>query len=253
MDLPQQAQDGTGTPITVDLNRVLQLLAEGDLELQAQIPWSSNYSFLVNVENDELACSAVYKPQRGERPLWDFRDGTLCLREYASFVVSHTLGWELVPPTVLREGPHGLGSLQLYVDADPEDHFFTLRDEYPEAFKRVAAFDALVNNADRKGGHCIRDRFGHIWCIDHGLTFNTQPKLRTVIWDFAGEPIPDEMVEDLTQFKNELSSPNGVSKTLEQLLSRRETDTLRKRLDHLLKTRTFPHPGPGRNVPWPLV
>jgi uncharacterized repeat protein (TIGR03843 family) len=252
-DLSNDAQDVNETPISVDLGRILRLLAEGEIELQGQLPWSSNYSFLANIRDEGLACTAIYKPQRGERPLWDFPDGTLCLREYAAFVVSQALGWELVPPTVLRDGPYGLGSIQLFVDADPDDHFFNLRNEHTTEFQRVALFDVLVNNADRKGGHCLRDRFGHIWCIDHGLTFNTQPKLRTVIWDFAGQPIPPDLRNDLRTFKADLASPNAVRRTLENLLSAREIKTLQQRLDRLLKTSHFPAPGPGRNVPWPLV
>jgi hypothetical protein len=235
------------------VERVLQLLAEGKIELQGQLPWSSNYSFLVTVEDDELACPAVYKPQQGERPLWDFPNGTLFLREYAAFVVSQALGWGLIPPTVLREGPYGIGSVQLYVDAEPDDHFFNLRDQYGGEFQRVALFDVLVNNADRKGGHCLRDQQGKIWCIDHGLTFNTQPKLRTVIWDFAGHPIPSDLLADLGSLRKSLQSADGMRETLESLLSKREVNKLEQRLNHLLKTRRFPQPGAGRNVPWPLI
>jgi uncharacterized repeat protein (TIGR03843 family) len=231
----------------------LSLLAQGEVELQGQLPWSSNYSFLVTVSGDGLTCPAVYKPQRGERPLWDFPDGTLCLREYAAFVVSQALGWGLIPPTTLREGPYGLGSLQLYIDADPDDHFFNLRDRYRTVFERVALFDILVNNADRKSGHCLRDQSGRIWCIDHGLTFNTQPKLRTVIWDYAGEAIPTQMRRDLRELKTQLENPDGVRQTLGKLLNRREMQRLLVRLDRLLKMDCFPEPGPGRNVPWPLV
>jgi hypothetical protein len=239
--------------MAVEFERVLQLLLVGEVELQGQLPWSSNYSFLVNIRDEELVCSAVYKPQRGERPLWDFPDGTLCLREYAAFIVSQALGWGLVPPTVLRKGPYGLGSFQLYVDADPEEHFFNLRDEYPDAFMRVALYDIVVNNADRKGGHCLRDRHGHIWCIDHGLTFSAQPKLRTVIWDYAGQSIPRDLLDDLRSLKVQLESPNGVRPTLEQLLTPNEVEMLQRRLNRLLETGYFPQPGSGRNVPWPLV
>jgi uncharacterized repeat protein (TIGR03843 family) len=252
-ELRDKAQDAREDRVSVEIERVLRLLSEGELELQGEIPWSSNYSFLVNVHDEALACSAVYKPQRGERPLWDFPDGTLCLREYASFVVSHALGWNLIPPTVLRDGPYGLGSLQLYVDADPENHFFNLREEHPAEFKRIALFDALVNNADRKGGHCLRDETGHIWCIDHGLTFNAQQKLRTVIWDYAGQPIPPNLLKDLEAFQAQLTQGNGVLQTLDQLLSSREMKRLQTRLERLLKSRRFPEPGPGRNVPWPLL
>jgi len=240
-------------PVAAEFERTLQLLAAGKMKLQGQLLWSSNYSFLVNLYDDKLACPAVYKPQQGERPLWDFPNGTLCLREYAAFVVSHALGWELVPPTVLREGLYGLGSVQFYIDADPDEHFFNLRDAYPAEFQRVALFDALTNNADRKGGHCLRDRQGHIWCIDHGLTFNGQPKLRTVIWDYAGRPIPPDMLEDLWAFQERLGETRGVRQTLERLLSPDELATFEKRLDILLQAGCFPRPGAGRNVPWPLV
>ena len=253
VDVSGNSQNRNQEPIAVELERVLQLLQEGEIELHGQIPWSSNYSFLVNVQDQELTGVAVYKPQRGERPLWDFPDGTLCLREYAAFVVSQALGWGLVPPTVLREGPYGLGSFQLYVDADPDDHFFNLREEYPTDFQRVAVFDALVNNADRKGGHCLRDHQGHIWCIDHGLTFNAQPKLRTVIWDYAGQPIPSDLLDDLRKLKAQLTDSTEMRSVLERLLSPREMNRLRKRLDFLLETGCFPQPGPGRSVPWPLV
>ena len=146
----------------------MQLLTNGEIELHGQFTWSFNYSFLVHVRDAELECLAAYKPQRGERLLWDFDDGTLCLREYAAFIVSQELGWPIVPPTVLREGPHGLGSLQFYVDADPNEHFFNLRDEHHAEFQRVALFDVLTNNADRKGGHCLRDRHGHISFVGDG-------------------------------------------------------------------------------------
>ena len=253
MDASDNPRDGKGETSTVELDRVLRLLLDGEIELQAQLPWSSNYSFLVNVQDEQMACIAVYKPQRGERPLWDFPDGTLCLREYAAFVVSQALGWGLVPPTVLREGPYGLGTIQLYVDADPDEHFFNLREEHPDEFQRVALFDALINNADRKGGHCLRDSHGHIWCIDHGLTFNAQPKLRTVIWDYAGQPIPRYLLDDLRAFKELLANPKDMRPALKHLLSRREMNMLRRRLDALLEACSFPQPTRGRNVPWPMV
>jgi uncharacterized repeat protein (TIGR03843 family) len=253
VDVSGNSQTRDQEPFAVELERVLQLLLEGEIELHGQIPWSSNYSFLVDVQDKELSCIAVYKPQRGERPLWDFPDGTLCLREYAAFVVSQALGWGLVPPTVLREGPYGFGSLQLYVDADPDEHFFKLRESYPSEFQRVAVFDALVNNADRKGGHCLRDHQGHIWCIDHGLTFNAQHKLRTVIWDYAGQSIPPDLLDDLRELKAQLRDSSEVRSVLERLLSPREMNRLQKRLDLLLETGCFPEPGTGRSVPWPLI
>jgi hypothetical protein len=240
-------------PAAVAWGRILQLLTVGEIALEGQLLWSSNYSFLVSVRDDDLTCTAVYKPQRGERPLWDFPDGSLCLREYAAFVLSHALGWPSIPPTVLREGPHGLGSVQLYIDADPEEHFFNLRDQYPAEFRRVALFDVLANNADRKGGHCLRDRHGHIWCIDHGLTFHSQPKLRTVIWDFAGQPIPADLLDDLCALRARLADSQDLRPVFDRLLSRAEMTMLEKRLTALLENRRFPKPGAGRNVPWPMV
>ena len=154
--------------------------------------WSSNATFLVNATLDDVEVPAVYKPQRGERPLWDFPEGTLCNREVAAYELSDALGWSIVPETVLRDGPYGIGMVQRFVDHDPDDHYFTLLEAHLDDFQRFAAFDVLANNADRKGGHCLQAKFdGHIWGIDHGLTFNAVDKLRTVIWDFAGEPVPD--------------------------------------------------------------
>ena len=246
-DVPDEA------PIIIEIEQILRLLSTGEIELHGRLPWSSNYSFLISVRDEDLECLAVYKPQRGERPLWDFADGTLCLREYAAFVLSQALGWALVPPTVLREGPYGLGSLQFFVDADPDLNFFNLRDAYPAEFQRVALFDVLTNNADRKGGHCLRDQQDRIWCIDHGLTFNAQHKLRTVIWDYAGQPIPLNLLDDLRAFKKQLTNPQDVRQVLERLLSPREVESLERRLDELIAAGCFPQPGPGRSVPWPLV
>ena len=249
-DLTRDAKTGSAA---VKIERILRLLAKGELAVEGRLPWSSNDSFVLSLRDKDLACLAVYKPRRGERPLWDFPDGTLYLREYAAFVVSQALGWQLVPPTVLREGPYGKGSVQLYVDTDPELHFYSLRDKYPAEFRRVALFDALVNNADRKSGHCLCDRTDHIWCIDHGLTFNAEPKLRTVIWDYAGEPIPEHLLDDLRVFEAQLERPTAVRKTLEGLLAPQEIQMLCARLDDLLQAGRFPQPREGRHVPWPLI
>ena len=138
---------------------------------------------------------AIYKPQQGERPLWDFPRGTLCHREVAAFEVSEALGWAIVPDTVLRDGPAGIGMMQRFVEHDPEEHYFTLLEEHGDEFRRMAAFDVVINNTDRKGGHCLpRDRTARIFGIDHGVSFHAQWKLRTVIWDFGGEPIPRRRV-----------------------------------------------------------
>jgi hypothetical protein len=240
---------------TVDINYALQLLYKGDMtERHGLMPWSSNYTFLVTmcIGNEETL--AVYKPSRGERPLWDFPDGTLARREVAAFQVSQALGWSLVPPTVLRDGFLGPGAVQLFIDADPEAHYFTLREQHPHVFQRVTAFDYIINNADRKGGHCLKGRDGHIWTIDHGLTFHAENKLRTVIWDFSGQPIPDDILEDLSSLQLALDEPSTpIFGELSRLISGREIDKFRQRLKRIMGSSLFPLPGAGRNVPFPPI
>ena len=261
--------------VPIDFATAVRLLAEGDLEELGVIPWSSNYALLVRVRCDTGAgilpadklpqeLYTVYKPRRGERPLWDFPVGTLYLREYAAFLVSQALGWMLVPPTVLRKGPHGAGTLQVYIDSDPEQHYFNVLPEHADDYRRVALFDVVINNADRKAGHCLLDADDHIWSIDHGICFHVEPKLRTVIWDFAGEPIPRAMQDDLERLSAELAStqplaenPSGLSplgRSLNRLLHRSEIRALRHRLDYLIAGAHFPYPDPNRrNHPWPPI
>jgi hypothetical protein len=232
----------------------LQLLQEGTLEVEGLISWGSNYTFLARVCRNVEETHAIYKPRKGERPLWDFTPGTLCQRERAAFLLSEALGWHLVPPTVLRDGPHGWGSVQQYIDHDPEEHYFSFQGEYPEQLQRIVLFDMLVNNADRKGGHVLLDKKGRLWSIDHGICFHSDYKLRSVIWEFAGGRIPDDMVDDLKRLQDQLEEKaKEPSQQLRQLLSEREMEALQKRLQRLLKNRTFPHPGPGRHYPWPPV
>jgi len=237
-------------------NEALELLAHGELKTEGLLPWSSNYTFLATVQHGNRSMLAVYKPRSGERPLWDFPHGTLCLREVATFVVSEALGWSLVPPTVLRDGPHGIGSVQRYIHADPEAHYLTLQDHpvYTDVFRRIAVFDVVVNNADRKSGHCLLGRDGRIWAVDHGITFHVMPKLRTVIWEFAGQPIPPSILKDLEVFRGRLNDGSALVKTLERLLTDEEIEALRARVDELLAQRIFPHPDPHRrHIPWPPV
>jgi hypothetical protein len=193
----------------------------------------------------------VYKPRAGEAPLWDFPEGTLCHREVAAYRVSQALGWPRVPPTVLREGPEGPGSLQLFLEFDPEEHYFTLAERMPDAFRRVALFDVVVNNADRKGGHCLLASDGELFVVDHGVCFHQHLKLRTVIWEFAGDPIDDELGRDLERLRMDLG--DDLRTQLDPLLSARELEAMRERLDALLRSGTFPRPGPGRPYPWPPV
>lgn len=243
---------GAGRQMNAD--QVLDFLAHGRIETEGLLPWSSNYTFLATVSHNGTQSLAVYKPQRGERPLWDFPDGTLCLREVATFFVSQALGWSYVPPTVLRDGPHGTGSVQLYIDADPDEHYFTLQDEYPEDFQHIAVFDYVINNADRKSGHCLLGTDGRIWAVDHGLTFHRSLKLRTVIWEFAGDPIPEPILADLEALLARLTSDHPAHDTLARLLADEELVAVRRRVEDLLESRTFPEPDPHRrHTPWPPV
>jgi hypothetical protein len=240
--------------VPVEPERAVQLLLQGHVELVAQILPSSNLIFLASVAGDDLQALAIYKPSRGERPLWDFPQGTLCLREVAAYAIGQILGWPLIPPTVLREGPRGIGALQLFIDADAESTYFSLSDERRTDLLPVALFDVLANNADRKGGHLLLDRWDRIWAIDNALTFHAEPKLRTVIWDFAGEPIPEAYLADLQRLQEELTGESVQRQTLARLLAEEEIAALEVRLAVLLENPVFPHPDPQRRqVPWPLV
>jgi hypothetical protein len=230
----------------------LRLLSGGDVALIGRLPHSSNYTFLAEVRHPDCAVLGVYKPRRGERPLWDFPDGTLYRREVAAFELSRALGWPAVPPTIVRDGPHGTGSMQLFVECDPDEHFFTLRDTRIDDFATVALFDVIANNADRKGGHCLLASDGSIWVVDHGVCFATQPKLRTVIWEFAGERIPDDLLEDVRRVAGELRS-GALRDSMSSLLSRAEVDAAAARAETIVETKRFPEPDSERPFPWPPV
>jgi uncharacterized repeat protein (TIGR03843 family) len=240
---------------TLEPGQLLALLREGTLELHGQFLWGSNYTFLAEVSDGELSATAVYKPCAGEQPLWDFDHETLCQREVAAYLVSVQLGWPNIPPTVLGNGPHGPGSVQLFLEGDSEEHYFSLREtgRYDEAFRRIALFDALVNNADRKAGHCLLGSDGQIWSIDHGLTFHAEYKLRTVIWDYAGEAIPRGWLADLRGLEEALTPGRPLRTELSELISGAEIEALIRRLRRLARRAEMPRPGPGRNVPYPLI
>ncbi len=245
--------DEPNEPQAISLEALLTLLQDGALEIQGLLPEGSNYTFLSVVSHADRETYAVYKPTRGEQPLWDFLQATLAYREVAAFVVSEALGWHFVPPTVYRTtGPHGPGSLQFFVHTEPDLHYFTLSEEdKAEHLPRVALFDLLVNNADRKGGHILKDTQGKLWVIDHGLCFNAQPKLRTVVWDFTGEPIPADLLAEMAAFRKRLDDDKTLKQALKTLLAAEEVTALRRRTDRLLNAPRFPEPGPGRNYPWP--
>ncbi len=244
---------GERVPITVE--RLLEALAQGQVEEEHGVMrWSSNYTFLLTVRHEDVTTLAVYKPQRGERPLWDFPDGTLCYREVAAFRTSHELGWRIVPPTVLREGPHGIGSVQFFIEHDPEQNYFSFDPALRPQLRRFALFDYLVNNADRKGGHILLDPVGHLWGIDHGITFNRDHKLRTVIWDFAGEPVADDLLDDVRRLLACFDEPDSAfRRDMCALLTEGELLAFRRRIEKLLQSRRYPLPGAGPNYPWPPV
>jgi uncharacterized repeat protein (TIGR03843 family) len=239
-------------PAAADLSGAawLELLAKGELEVLGRLPWSSNYSFLATVRLRGTEQRAVYKPGRGERPLWDYPGG-LFRREVAAYELSAALGLDLVPETVSRpNGPHGEGSVQRFIDADFAEHYFTLLDEplYHPQLRRIAAFDLLLNNGDRKGGHLIIDSESRIWAIDHGLCFHVEPKLRTVMWDFAGEELPAEMIPAFELCADTVPGPVAA------LLERDECEALRGRAAKLVRRPRYPSPRDDyRAYPWPLV
>lgn len=235
---------------------VLIALQEGELSLTRQLVRGSNYTFMTRVSHAGQEYTAVYKPSRGEQPLWDFPEKTLAHREVAAFLVSEALGWQLVPPTVYRRrAPHGPGSLQLFIEHDASYHYFSLSPQDRQRLRPVALFDLVVNNADRKGGHILFDAQNHLWLIDHGLCFHAEDKLRTVIWDFAGESIPAELTSALEKVLAELIDPHSaLTRLLGRLLAQAEIDAMAGRIRRLLAGCRFPLPvGDHRAYPWPPV
>jgi uncharacterized repeat protein (TIGR03843 family) len=248
-----------------DLEAATEYLHRCELTVVGRLPWSSNLTFLVALEGSEGAgvvagddtgpagepalLQAVYKPATGEQSLWDFPDG-LYRREVAAYVLSEALGWGLVPPTVERhDAPFGAGSLQLFVAADYEQHYFTLFEEggHEEALLAMCTFDVVANNADRKSGHVLLGEGGRLWGIDHGLCFHRQTKLRTVIWDFVDEPVPPRLLADLRRLASDFPDD------LDRLLDGDEREAIVERIEHLVHTGAFPEPLSDRPYPWPLV
>lgn len=232
---------------------VIKVLKNGEITIKGKFVWGSNYTFLAEVNQNGDKILSVYKPSRGERPLWDFPAASLARREAAAYLVSEALGWELVPPTVYRKkAPIGPGSLQLFIDHNPEIHYFNLNKVQLQSLRPVVLFDLLVNNADRKGSHLLFDNNRHLWLIDHGICFHAEDKLRTVIWDFAGEPIPETLLTDLNDFLQSLIPDTSVYNELRSLLSSRELKALAARAEQLISRQMFPSPDPDqRCFPWP--
>jgi hypothetical protein len=226
------------------------LLCDGELDLEGRLLDASNVTLIAAIRTGTLAGTCVYKPVAGERPLWDFPDGTLAGREISAHLVSEATGWSIVPPTVLREGPYGTGMVQLWMDADPgiELTEFVRRDL--PALRRMAVFDAVVNNADRKGGHIIPMADGHVYGVDHGICFSVDPKLRTLLWRWAGQRLPAEAVTVLEKLDEDLRGDLGEQ--LHEHLTRREVRRTQQRVAELLRTRVHPRPsGDWPALPWP--
>ena len=231
-------------PSNPDAGRFLRDARIGDGFLH---PYASNYTFVVELELGGKSGFGVYKPRLGEAPLRDFPDGTLFRRELAAYELSVALGWGLIPPTVERDGEGGEGSLQLYVPHEPDSHFFSLRDEREDECLRLAVFDVIANNADRKGGHCFLGPDDRLWAVDNGLTFHADPKLRTVIWDYAGRRAPDALLADAARVAA------GLPAALHALLATEETDALAARIRAFLADPELPSPRSRRDIPWPLL
>lgn len=236
-------------------SETLTALQAGQISARGKFLWGSNYTFLVELQHQEQTWPAVYKPTRGERPLWDFPTASLAGREVAAHVLSEALGWNLVPPTVYRDdGPQGPGSLQLFIEHDPEYHYFCFNDEDVQRLRPVALFDLVANNADRKGSHVLVDPERRIWLIDHGICFHAEPKLRTVIWDFAGEAIPDELCSDIARFVEGYRQNETLQEAFGHYLNPREQGAMLARAESLLASGKFPNPRPNhRPYPWPPV
>jgi hypothetical protein len=251
--VPARSSDpGPELPGRAEAERLLTTLPR--VELLGILRGASNYTFLARLEpHPPAGLTAVYKPARGESPLWDFESGTLYRREVAAYELSKALGWPLIPPTVVRRnGPHGVGALQLFIEADRR-HFLGEQSARRDTWIRVALFDVLTNNADRKSGHCLFDAEDRVWVIDHGLTFHTDNKLRTVIWDFSGQPLPSDLCGDVERALKQ-HEHGELGRKLERLLSPAENRMLKRRMRAVLGPGwTFPEPTSAWSIPWPPV
>lgn len=240
----------TGSAFALPTAELEELLATGEMSIEGRMADSSNTTLLVTVSDGERSHQAIYKPHRGERPLWDFPSG-LFEREVAAYRLAVALGWSIVPPTVLGDGPLGEGSVQAFVDARFEHHYFSLHeaDLCRDDLQRICVFDLLANNTDRKSGHCLLGRDGRVYAIDNGLSFHREWKLRTVMWDYVGEPIPAPLVEDVARLLE-----RDIPAELCALLDPFEIDALRTRLRAVVARPRFPDDETGgRRWPWPLV
>jgi uncharacterized repeat protein (TIGR03843 family) len=233
-----------------DVPAALRLLSDGELDVVGRLVDASNASLYCTVRLDRTEATCVYKPVAGERPLWDFPDGTLAHREVAAYAVSAATGWQLVPPTVLRDGPFGPGMCQLWVDVDDRVDLGELARSNHRDLRRMAVLDVVINNADRKGGHLLPTPDGRVYGVDHGVSFAVEGKLRTLLWQFRGQPLPREAVETLQELRTDLDE--GLGAQLADLLTQAEVRATRRRIERLLRTGRYPQPsGDWPAIPWP--
>ncbi len=247
-------------------DEVQATLTRGRVTACSPIPSGSNYTFLCALDGvaggvgggvanvaangaEKQQLLAVYKPRRGEVPLWDFPDGTLYRREMAAYLVSRALGWPLIPPTVIRDGPYGVGSLQLFIAPGDRSSFFRFQGQHQDELRQITLFDHLVNNADRKPSHFIKAHDGRLWAIDHGLTFHEDWKLRTVVFDFCETEIPEGLIADLSGLRGTPARLDALRSELGELISRREIEVFLQRVDHFIASRSFPSLDPYVNTP----
>ncbi len=246
------AANPTGDPLVpgpADRQAALALLREGTIDVEGRMVDASNATLFCSISTDTAIAQCVYKPIRGERPLWDFPDGTLAGREIAAYEVSEATGWDIVPPTVLRDGPFGTGMVQLWIDVDDAvDIERLVRTDRPQ-LRRMALFDAVINNADRKGGHLLPVCGGsHVYGIDHGIAFHSEDKLRTLLWGWRGRKLSraEREVLETVRFDADLDE------RLYEVLTTREVAATHRRIDRLLRTGVFPSPsGDWPAIPWP--
>jgi hypothetical protein len=249
VDIRDDENQRSQTPPSLTEEQALELLQGGEFTAAKLIPWGSNYSFAVALDRGEgEEHLAIYKPQAGEAPLHDFPDGTLFLREVASYLLSKQLDWGIVPPTIVREGPHGIGSLQLYIEPmEGLDDPSQLWGACTLDIERLVLFDHIANNADRKLTHCLLDGRRKVWGIDHGLTFNHVPKMRTVLWQFIDRPIAPPLVTDLDKL---MADRSEVEELFADYLAPVEIDAFFARVERMRSLGRYPRLHPHRNIPY---
>lgn len=251
---PERTNDSDHVEVVLSDEDTSHVLRDGEIIGGERNRWGSNYTFIVHVSAGPAQyIRAVYKPRDGEAPLYDFAHGSLYKREYAAYLLSRSLGWPRVPATVLREGPYGVGSIQRFVESVPRMTYFELLPDRVEELLRFAVFDVMANNADRKAGHCLLGDDGQVWSIDHGLTFHSDFKLRTVMVEYWGQRIPQTVLDDIFAVADRLGDDEPLARQLAEVMTEEETGALRKRIEVLLERQTIPQFDPYHNVPWPLV